>query len=405
MSNMLLSKDTKKYLHWIKRLRLENEFISNPSPFTPSELCNDILNKLSLNKDQEIGVMYTLEFAAMLKERGMNNITVLTDEFCEHTEWMAMEIMGCGYQTIKEIENMGKKFDVVIGNPPYQKDNGRDASAGHATSTDIYDDFFTRSLALINKDGMTSMIIPDKWISIKSTPFKQFIFNSGKIKEIELYYDKWFNAAIETCNVIYDSNHNGCTKFIDMNQKEIDIDLSTRDFLPRKIDDIEYIKLFNGPSYLNSRYIKGIIARNKIIDDDNGIDIIEYVGRANEPFNLRKISTNLTNVGYGDHKIALPTTGSFGHLGNNIKICEPDQTGSSSVTFLTTGSKIESENLIKYLQTAPIKKLVKGIKRSVTNTKVLFSYIPDVDLSIEWDDQKVYDHFNFTDEMIEYAKG
>ena len=92
-------------------------------------------------------------------------------------------------------------------------------------------------------------------------------------------------------------------------------------------------------------------------------------------------------------------------LGKNIKIKKKNQVGGHSVVFLVTDSKKEKpENLLKFLRTKPIVELIKRIKKSSPNSKVVFDQIPDIDFSVEWDDKKVYKFFNFDKEQIKYVE-
>jgi site-specific DNA-methyltransferase (adenine-specific) len=80
-------------------------------------------------------------------------------------------------------ENM--KFDIVIGNPPYQlSDGGFGASAGA-----IYQHFVTRAISL--KPKYLSMIIPTRWISdgkgVKE--FREQMIKDTRLRELHDYVD------------------------------------------------------------------------------------------------------------------------------------------------------------------------------------------------------------------------
>ena len=51
------------------------------------------------------------------------------------------------------------KFDVIIGNPPYQESNG----AGQSGGTPLFDKFILNSLDISNR--CVCMIFPSKWMA------------------------------------------------------------------------------------------------------------------------------------------------------------------------------------------------------------------------------------------------
>jgi hypothetical protein len=56
-------------------------------------------------------------------------------------------------------EKFSMKFDVVLGNPPYGKDNGA------SNSTTLWDKFIFKGVELLNKGGYISMVHPGSWRS------------------------------------------------------------------------------------------------------------------------------------------------------------------------------------------------------------------------------------------------
>ncbi|MFW6311258.1 MAG: Eco57I restriction-modification methylase domain-containing protein, partial [Nanoarchaeota archaeon] len=115
----------------IRLKRVLKEFSSDfHNSFTPFELCDEMLDKLPmLNINQDILVMFNLEFIYTIKERINNLDKVWFITPCEIKAQVA-EAIGVKKNHIffysykdKEIEKIDNmpKFDVVIGNPPYHK--------------------------------------------------------------------------------------------------------------------------------------------------------------------------------------------------------------------------------------------------------------------------------------------
>ena len=393
--------NNEKLWGWLQRSS-SSEFDGSHNIHTPRELTKEIISRMD-TQDKSILVLFNVEFVITLLENGISadNITFYSDH-----DSKSVIVDDLGINNIEtDMNDITKKFDVIVGNPPYQIENGNKSGKGRGTK-DIYEGFFDKSLELTEDNGLVSFVIPDKWSGYKPSGLRNKMFNSGHVKEIELLpFMKYFDAKVSTCVIIYDKAYNGDCKFTDEDGIDTDINLQECAFLSRKLKDINYRKLFDGHAGMDYRYTNGRLNRNQIVEDENGAEYIESVGRTGQPFETRRVSLDLEDTGYGQHKIALPINGGTDlTIGKNIKVAKPENTGGFGVVFLTTDSEKESENLIKYLNTKPIIKLTKGVKRGQVNAMTMFKYIPDVDLSIEWDDQKVYDHFNFTKEWIEYAE-
>lgn len=386
-----------KLWKWLKDNSAE-KYAGSHSIHTPKHLVDSIISKLELG-NKSVLVIFNVEIVVSLLEQGINASQITFYSDCAHKTNL-VERLGIKY--IMSDMSTTKKFDVVIGNPPYQDD-----STGESTkTTNLFVPFFHKAEKLITDTGIVSMIIPSDWIGPNNSSFKNYIFNLRQIKEIELHpYQKYFKVKKATCNVILDKTHSGDCNFIDEHGNAIQIDLRTQTFLSKNNLDIKYRNLFANQPSMGYRWLRGKLNRNQIVEDPNGIEYIEGCGRAGQPLDIKKISPSLENTGAGLHKIVLPNVGGTnGDLGNNVKIAESHQVGGHGVVFLTTGSRQESENLLAYLNTKPIKELIKRIKSSSPNSKSLFDKIPDVNLSIKWDDQKVYQYFNFDKATIAYVE-
>lgn len=384
-----------KYYKFIKETPLL--FNGAHDVHTPQALVNEVLDKIDLQGT--VLVMFNVEFViSLVYTYGIapKNITFYSDH---NNKSRICSKLGVKYITTLETD---MKFDVIIGNPPYQDD-----STGNSTkTTNLYVPFFYKGLELVKNDGILSMIIPSDWIGPNKSTFKTFMFNNRNLKEVTLHpYQKYFKVKKDTCNIIIDKTYNGDCRFEDVNANIQFLDLRTIPFLSKDNTTITYRNLFSNYSSMGHRWLRGKIHLNKIVPAAHGHELIVSCGLANGPLNTQVIPSSLETTGFGLHKIVMPNVGGTnGDLGNNVKVAEAHHVGGHSVVFLTTASKAESINLLTYLNTKPIKVLIKSIKKSSPNSKALFDQIPDVDLSTQWNDNKVYQHFGFTQQMIDYVE-
>ena len=135
----------------------------------PDEVALAMIQELDVPKDSLIGVYDAfLILTSHLRECGFTNIVVLENVHKGLTSLQEMyynsvktvcdNSNGITYYVppMNDYNRCDMKFDVIIGNPPYQ--------AGTKTSGNtIWDDFVAQSLELLNDGGYLSFINPPRW--------------------------------------------------------------------------------------------------------------------------------------------------------------------------------------------------------------------------------------------------
>jgi hypothetical protein len=139
------------------------------APF--STLGKEMIDRLP-KVDGKILVLSDLGLLAALLQRlhaegqGFDNVT-----FVAHTQEQQLfsqnlgvgKTVQVGYNDpIKELERqlMGLKFDIVVGNPPYQ---GKKSGGGDGSGNAIWQHFVTRSFDLLADGGFMSFVHPNAW--------------------------------------------------------------------------------------------------------------------------------------------------------------------------------------------------------------------------------------------------
>lgn len=335
------------------------------------------------------------------------------------------------------------KFDVVIGNPPYQEmDGGAQASAGP-----IYQNFVRAAKAMNPK--YISMIMPSRWyVGGKGLDdFREEMLNDQHLSELHDWLtpeDIFPNTNIRggVCYFLWDANYDNSrnlTRVITHEKNKIIADLMR----PMKVNDLEiFVRDSNAISILE-----------KISDvEQNNERLIAHVSPS-RPFGLRgffvkddkfhQSPNKLTRpvkcygrgvIGYVEYsdiptrtewinkwKVIAPKSNNIGTELNddnfNTIIAAPNTI--CTETYLVFGAELDlneqsAQNLSKYLQTKfsrYLHSLAKGSQDAASKT---YRFIPVQDFTstsdIQWNlsneqlDVQLYKKYNLSTEEIDYIE-
>ena len=163
----------------------------------PEDLAQDMVQQLidlGISKNDCIGVIDTfLTLTLTLQEHGFTNIVVLENVHKDLTSLQqkyyntikgACEKIGVTYYVppINNYNRCNMKFDVIIGNPPYQSDNGSGDKRGSATNP-LWWQITKRSVSLLKENGILSFITPTNILS-GGDIFTSYVF--GEDRKIDL---------------------------------------------------------------------------------------------------------------------------------------------------------------------------------------------------------------------------
>lgn len=127
---------------------------SEMRPITPLHMIKDHVSRLG-DISGKLTLTFNVEYVPYLNENGAN-VTLATREYCEATKNLAeSQVIEAKYLTLEEVMKKGMKFDVVIGNPPYQETGG--------SGNPIWQEFVERGLNVLVDGGHLAMIHPPAW--------------------------------------------------------------------------------------------------------------------------------------------------------------------------------------------------------------------------------------------------
>jgi len=327
-----------------------------------------------------------------------------------------------------KIKNM--KFDVIIGNPPYQLNDG---GAG-SSAKPIYNLFIEQAKKL-NPRYLT-MVIPSRWfaggkgldnfrdtmlhdkrfVTIVDYPNPKDCFPSNNVSGGVCYFlwDKQYHGDCNFTNIVGNKKTTAIRKL-----DEFDIFIRYNDALPivhkvinRKEDSLATIISSRKPFGLNS-YDRGTKKKDKnslLLHSSAGIG---YINKSDIKQGINLIDKYKIIIGKA-------LSGHIGETDQNgqvkvlamVKLIKPNEVCTES--YLCVGGYSNpniAKNLEQYLQTKFTRFLLLQALTSMNITKDRFVFVPMQNFSESWTDEKLYKKYklnkkeiNFIESMIRQMK-
>lgn len=320
--------------------------------------------------------------------------------------------------TSEEVKNM--KFDVIVGNPPYQLN-----TAGHgAQAAPIYH-YFIQQAKRLNPRYM-AFIIPSRWFAggMGLNQFRDEMLNDRRIKRLVDYPDSndcFPGVSIEggVSYFIWDKNYDGdCEIQTIIGDNDLDIvkrPLNQYDIFIRQnqaIKILEKVKARNEATV--DEKVSGINPFNfatnfKDFDQINNPDKIKiYANKATGYIQRTKAQTHKEWI--DKYKVLVSEAyGGAGKkpwqvLGRPI-VAEPGSV--CTFTYIVTNtfdSEEEANNYASYIKTRFYRFLVSLRKNTQHSSAKVFSFVPDLPMNQEWTDEKLYERYDINPDEQDYIK-
>ena len=316
------------------------------------------------------------------------------------------------------------KFDVIVGNPPYQL--GTEGFG--ATASPIYHRFIEHAIALDPK--YLTMIVPSRW------------FSGGKgLDEFrsKMIADRHLRAIVDNPKLfdcfpgveikggvnyfLWDRDHDGDCEFSTRIDGTI-ISTLSRDLREGDgvlVRDNGAMSIVHKVRAKSTESIEGLFTVTKPF----GLTMrSNYQGSVPEPFDGAIPLIYASHIGYSrtdqiqrNHqwinrwKVLIPRAGD-GHgrevsyvLGEPIALAP----GSACTqTYFIAGmfdTKVETENYAHYLTTKFARFLVLQRKTTQDVTPDRFRFVPLLDMTRRWTDANLYEHFGLSEDEAAYIEG
>ena len=330
-------------------------------------------------------------------------------------------------------------FDVVVGNPPYQKMDGGNA----ASSLPIYHHFTNVTKKISNK--FITMIMPARWLSggrglddfryemlhdTRMAVLHDFTSASDCFESVEIKggicYYLWNSSHNSECDVY--SHSNGTIEY----GKRYLANENAGTFIRSQAQagillKIRALKEESIYSFINAGRYFGFHTKVEWFDDNNGT-LQTANGKGSYP--IKRVETNDFNIKVYVHggtcyiqrnnvvrhsddidvyKVLLPRSGSPNStIIGKPRLSEPGSCSSNSFSVAVPvggfKSKLEAENFIKYCKTRFFRMLVATKSYTQMLSPDAYEFVPVQDFSKEWTDADLYAKYGLTEEEIAFIE-
>ena len=354
--------------------------------YTPSELVNEMLDKIPNLEDKSILIMFNLEFIFELKNRlgkeNLSNIYFATNDLVLKSG--IAQSLGINKNNIiyidynkKEIKlntNM-PKFDVVIANPPYKGNLHLKFLEIAYNVSNQYVVFLQPATIYLDKKGKSKQVLD----------LKELIKNN--IKEITLlnanYLFNIYLAIPFSLTVINKNKSEQTIKVIDkINETVYNIN-----------NLVEINKWGNNLSFQIENKILKFAKKDNLLNYRNKDRGKYYI---NLPKIIGHIYNNKTNKFYKDDF--------YNFLHKNAKIDNNISNKNFGLFYLSFKTKDEAENAFKYLKNKIIRFALSIYKYNLGLNRGELKGVPYLDFTQEWTDEKLKEYFGLTDEEYNFIQ-
>lgn len=316
------------------------------------------------------------------------------------------------------IKNM--KFDVIIGNPPYQLNTGGTS----AQATPLYDKFVQQAKKL-NPRYLT-MIIPGRWYAggMGLDTFRSEMLGDKHIRTLVDYPnagDCFPGVELRggVCYFLWDRDNSGVCEYTSISGKVKDTIVRKMDEHPIFIRWNQALKIVNKVNKENEKKLSDIVSsvspfglatsvRGSNRKSKNSLILhsskggIEYISED-------QVKTGLDLVNKYKVLISRPISGNLEtppfKVMALLKTLKPKEV--CTHTYLVVGNYGDIEtahNLETYLGTKFVRFLLVQSISGIDISKDKFRFVPMQDFSESWTDEKLYKKYKLTKEEIEFIE-
>lgn len=317
---------------------------------------------------------------------------------------------------IAEMFGGNMQFDVIIGNPPYQLDDG-----GHGRSASPIYQMFVEQAKLLDPRYLM-MIIPSRWLGGGKGlgDFRSTMLKDDRIRKLVDYENAQdafpgVDFAGGVCYFLWERDNRGSCEVTN-------IAGDTRVVTERRLNEFSTFVRHSGAVPI----IRKVMAKDEprmseqvssrkpfgLATDarpEKSGDLILRWEKGEGPYPRKKVAVGTEMI--DDWKVITSYVG-FDHAGNpgkdgrrkvfsRIDILPPGTI--CTETYLVVGTyktKKEAANLVAYMKTRFFRFLVAQFMYSHHLTKSAYDFVPVLNMRSEWTDEKLVERYKLTQEQV-----
>lgn len=314
------------------------------------------------------------------------------------------------------------KFDAIVGNPPYQREDGGFRNSAHP----VYDFYTEFNLKL--KPNLMSLIIPARWFAGGKGlhEFREFMMKNKSISDLldfPVAIDCFSGVQIKggVCIFLVDSSYSGkCSvsthigyytgsakkRFLDDSQSDVFIRFNEALSVLKKVQKFKEPTMdslvsrripFGLPTYFHGE---------KECRDSKMIRIYENKGISYASRDV--VKKRIEDV--DKNKVFIPRSSDGSDFIPHVVLGIPfwGEPGSAcSETFNIIGpfkTEAECRNVMQYVSTKFFRFLAMQRKVTQSATKQMYKFVPVQDFSQSWNDEALYSKYKLTFDEIQFIE-
>ena len=318
----------------------------------------------------------------------------------------------------EEIFNM--KFDVIVGNPPYQLSDG---GFGRSASP-IYQKFVQQAKKL--NPRFLTMIIPSRWFAGGKglNDFRNEMLNDNRIRKIVDFEDAsecfpGVDIAGGICYFLWERDSKGLCEVVNMhNGSDIPSTRPLNEFKTfirhsQAVPIIRKVLAKKEKNMSEQVSVSKPFGLRTFVRPNKSGDITLRWQKGEGPFRRKDVTAGVEMI---DQWKVITSYVGYDHAGNpgkdgkrrvfsKIDILPPGTI--CTETYLVVGAfkkKTHALNLISYMKTRFFRFLVAQFVYSHHITKDSYSFVPLLEMSTNWRDEVLYERYGLTDDEIAFIE-
>ncbi len=313
------------------------------------------------------------------------------------------------------------KFDVIVGNPPYQMNDG----GGTGSSAKPIYQLFVQQAKKLNPRFLT-MIIPSRWFAGGKglDEFRGEMLNDDRMRKIVDFTDSrdcfpGVDIAGGICYFLWDRDNKGLCVVENIHSGETTVSERHLNEFDTFVRDSFSISIIRKVKKHSNSYLDGVVSsrkpfglESKIRPTKSGdLTLISSGGVGSFPSSevlagtdmIQKWKVLLSKASH-DHGGQADKEGKR-RIFSKVETIPPGTICTESYLIVGTyKTKKEADNMVAYLKTKFCRFLVSTVLLTQNIAKDRFQFVPVLDMTTEWTDEMLYAKYGLTKDEIAFIE-